>query len=283
MATRNVFSNEVSVDEQGVELADEQVDEDGFEVVDEAPELRPSVEQEIQAKVDANHPDGMVDTSEERIYGVTLEQEECIRAREEELAHISAQATFGSQEGRAERTRAVVEETCGRVKEERVHPQEDLTSAEFGEVNQQASRVHQRVRGGESRAVVARRIAERVVSGEDVGSAVLKTIEDEKRISGVIVPIAEVPDVSVGEVTVEGEIIELWEPSTPNIQQVGLIADESEVTKFTVWERSNQPVVAEGEVVRLCNVKKSWHRGRCSLVATGWSRVVFPERGRWWA
>jgi len=245
--------------------------------------MRPSVEQGIQAKVDANHPDGMVDTGAERIYGVPLEQEECIRAREEELAHISAQATFGTQEGRAERTRTVVEETCGRVQEERVDPREDLTRAELGVVNQQASRVHQRVRGGESRAVVARRIAERVVSGEDVGSAVLKTVEDEKRISGVIVPIAEVLEVPVGEVTVEGEILELWEPSTPNIQQVGLIADDSAVTKFTVWEHSNQPVVAEGEVVRFCNVTKSWHRGRCSLVATGWSRLVFPERGRWWA
>jgi len=36
---------------------------------------------EIQAKVDANHPDGIVDTSEDRIYGVTLAQEERIRAR----------------------------------------------------------------------------------------------------------------------------------------------------------------------------------------------------------
>ena len=282
MATRSVFGNEVSVDEQRVELADEQVG-DGVEVVEERPEMRPSVEQEIQAKVDANHPDGMVDTSEERIYGATLEQEERIQAREDELAHISAQATFGSQEGRAERTRVVAEETCGRDDEERVHPQEDLTRAELGEVNRQASRVHQRVRGGDSRAVVARRIAERVVAGENVGSAVLKTVEDEKRVSGVIVPIADVPEVPISEVTVEGEIVELWEPSTPNIQQVGLVADESEVTKFTVWERSNQPVVAEGEVVRFCNVKKSWHRGRCSLVATGWSRIVFPERGRWWA
>ena len=33
-----------------------------------------------QAKVDANHPDGMVDASDERIYGATLEQEERIRA-----------------------------------------------------------------------------------------------------------------------------------------------------------------------------------------------------------
>jgi len=35
-----------------------------------------TVQMEVQAKVDANHPDGMVDTSEERIYGATLEQEE---------------------------------------------------------------------------------------------------------------------------------------------------------------------------------------------------------------
>jgi len=53
-----------------------------------------------------NHPDGIVDTSEDRIYGVTLAQEERIRAREEELDRISVQAAFGRQEGgRSERER----------------------------------------------------------------------------------------------------------------------------------------------------------------------------------
>ncbi|MFC6837896.1 hypothetical protein ACFQHK_15535 [Halomarina ordinaria] len=77
---------------------DERVDEEI--VVEETLEIRPSVEQEIQAKVGANHPDRMVVAGEERVYGVPLEQEECIRVREEELAYISAQATFGTQEGR---------------------------------------------------------------------------------------------------------------------------------------------------------------------------------------
>ena len=38
MSSKNVFGNEVSVDEQAFEKADEAaVDEDGFEVVDETP------------------------------------------------------------------------------------------------------------------------------------------------------------------------------------------------------------------------------------------------------
>ena len=98
MSNKNIFGNEVSVDEQAFEKADEAtVDEDGFEVVDETPKLQATVQMEVQAKVDANHPDGMVDTSDERIYYATLEQEERIRAREAELGRISAQAELGTQ------------------------------------------------------------------------------------------------------------------------------------------------------------------------------------------
>jgi len=96
MSSKNVPSEVVSVDEQAFEKSDEAaVDEDGFEVVDETPEFQATVQMEVQAKVDANHPDGMVDTSEERIYGATLEQEERIRAREAELERISAKAEMG--------------------------------------------------------------------------------------------------------------------------------------------------------------------------------------------
>jgi ssDNA-binding replication factor A large subunit len=63
---------------------------------------------------------------------------------------------------------------------------------------------------------------------------------------------------------------------------VALIADESGKTKFTIWERSFQPMVREGQTVRLRTVKKNWYEGRCSVAVTGWSRIVFPERGRWW-
>ena len=64
MSSKNVTSEVVSVDEQAFEKADgAAVDEDGFEVVDETPESRATVQMEVQAKVDANHPDGMVDTA----------------------------------------------------------------------------------------------------------------------------------------------------------------------------------------------------------------------------
>ncbi|TVT83375.1 DNA-binding protein, partial [Haloferax volcanii] len=68
MSSNNSSRKVVSVAEQAFEHVDETtVDEDGFEVVDETPTFQATVQQEIQAKVDANHPDGIADTSDERI------------------------------------------------------------------------------------------------------------------------------------------------------------------------------------------------------------------------
>ena len=286
MSSKNVTTDVVSVDEQAFENAGEQaVDEDGFPVVDETPEFEAAVEQETQAKVDANHLDGIANTSTERIHGVTLEQEERIRAREAELERISAQAELGTQEGREERTREVVSELCGRdesASTERTDPREKLTQDELAAMNEQAMRIKEEVQGGWSRAVVAKQLAEKVQRGQDVTKAVLETLEELKAAPGAIVPIADVPDVPVGEVTVEGEITQLWSPSSSAIQQVGLIEDETGRTKFTVWEKSKKTVVREGQTVRFRAVKKNWYQGRCSLAITGWSRIEFPERGRWW-
>ncbi|MFC6838256.1 DNA-binding protein [Halomarina ordinaria] len=286
MSSNNASGKVVTVDEQAFEKAGGQaVDEDGFPVVDETPEFEAAVEQETQAKVDANHPDGIADTSNERIHGVTLEQEERIRAREAELERISAQAELGTQDGREQRTREVVSEQCGRdepAPAERTDPREKLTQEELAAVNKQAMRISDEVQGGWSRAVVAKQLAEKVQRGRDVTKAVLETLEELKAAPGAIVPIADVPDVPVGEVTVEGTVSELWDPSSPAIAQVGLIEDESGRTKFTIWERSNQPVVREGQTVRFRAAAKNWYEGRCSIALTGWSRVEFPERGRWW-
>ena len=235
--------------------------------------------------MDANHPDGIADTSEDRIHGVTLEQEERIRAREAELERISAQAELGTQDGREQRTREVVSEQCGRdepAPAERTDPREKLTQEELAEVNEQAMRISDEVQGGWSRAVVAKQLAEKVQRGRDVTKAVLETLEELKAAPGAIVPIADVPDVPVGEVTVEGEITQLWDPSDTSISQVGLIEDDSGKIKFTIWEASRKTVVSEGETVRFRAVKKNWYQGRCSIAITGWSRIEFPERGRSW-
>jgi ssDNA-binding replication factor A large subunit len=286
MSSNNASGKVVSVDEQAFEKAGGQaVDEDGFPVVDETPEFEATVEQETQAKVDANHPDGIADTSEDRIHGVTLEQEERIQAREAELERISAQAELGTQDGREQRTREVVSELCGRdepASVERTDPREELTQEELAEVNTQAMRISEEVQGGWVRPVVAKQLAARIKRGQDLTKAVLELAEDLKTAPGAVVPIADVPDIAVSEVTVEGTVQTLWEPSSSAIQQVGLIADDSGKIKFTVWKKSKQTMVREGQTVRFRAAAKNWYEGRCSIALTGWSRIEFPERGRWW-
>ena len=242
--------------------------------------MRPTVEMEVQAKVDANHPDGIVQDYSH----LPLAQEERIRAREVELEHISAQAELGMQEGRAERTReVVVEQRRERRRANREpDPRETLSRDDLGSVHREAGRIGERIQGGPSRAAVARSLAARVQAGKDLTEAVFATLDEQKRSPGVILQIAEVSEVRTNEVTVEGEIVKLWEPSTHSIQQVGLIADETGKIKFTIWRKSRQTKVREGDRVRFRGAKKNWYQGWCSISLTYHSRIQFPERDPWW-
>ncbi|WP_136591185.1 replication factor A [Salinigranum halophilum] len=297
MSSNNATSNVVSVDEQAFEKADEAaVDEDGFEVVDETPEFQATVQMEVQAKVDANHPDGMVDTSDERIYGATLEQEERIRAREAELERISAQAEMGTQEGREKRTRDIAAKRSARQRAkfqkraasvnpmadpERDDPRAELTQEQLAAVNKQSMRLAKKLDGW-SRAAIGRRLGEAVVGGKDLMSAVVGVFEELQTAPGTVVPIGKLEDVNPKEVSIEGTVTVLWESDSPAIQQVGLIEDDSGKTKLTSWVASDQPWIEEGKRVRIHGAAKSWYNGRVSVALTGWSTVHFPERGRWW-
>ena len=196
---------------------------------------------EVQAKVDANHPDGMVDTSQDRIYGATLAQEERIQAREAELERISTKAELGTQEGRERRTRDVVSSASAKRRYEfnkraasvnpmydpdRVDPREELSQEELGAVNRQSMRMAENL-NGRSQAMVSRRLAEKVVQGSEMMSAVVGTFEELQTEVGRIVPIGKLEDVNRREVSIEGHVEILWDPSHPSIAQVGLIADES--------------------------------------------------------
>ena len=284
MASKQAFGNEISVDEQALEHEHAaERDEDGFEVVDETPDLRATVQQEKQAKVDSNHPDGMV----QDFSHLTLAQEERIRAREAELKRISAQVELGTQDGRTERTREVVTKQFRqrtRVKPgseqggDGTDPREGLSQDELATVNQEAHRIAQKVENGPSRAAVARLLADKVVDGQEITDAVFDTLEAVKQMPGVISPIDEVPDVPGDEVSVSGEIVQLWQPSSSAISQVGLIADESGKIKFTSWTKSRQKGVREGDWVQIKHAKKNWYQGRCSIALIYDSRIVFPER-----
>ncbi|WP_254533426.1 SOSS complex subunit B family protein [Natrinema gelatinilyticum] len=297
MSSNNSSSKVVTVDEQALKQADEQaVDGDGFPIVDETPEFEATVEQEIQAKVDANHPEGIADTSDDRIHGATLAQEERIRAREDELERISAQAEIGTQKGRTKRTRAIAaRQSKARRLEfqkraasvdpmadpERADPRTELSREQLAAVNRQSMRLAKQLDGW-SRAAISRRLSEAVVGGQDLTSAVVNVFEELQTAPGHVIPIATLEEVARKEVSIEGRVETLWDPSHPSIAQVGLIADDSGQTRVTIWKASDAPWIEEGERVRIHKAARNWHEGRVSLAVTGWTTIHFPERGRWW-
>jgi len=285
MSSNNSSRKVVTVDEQAFEKAGEQaVDEDGFLVVDETPEFEAAVEQETQAKVDANHPEGIV----QEFSHLTLEREEEIRGREAELERISAQAELGRSKGRAKRTRRVVTERCSRVarsansRHVQTDPREQLTQSELAAVNREAMRISKEVPWTRCRAAVGRALAHRLLDGQDLTTAVLETLEQQRRSPFTLTPIEDVPSYPDYEVSVEGTVIDLWDARDPDVQQVGLLRDDTDKIKFITFKSTQPPGVTEGECVRLRCAEKSWYQGRCSLKVTGDTHVVFPDRDRWW-
>ena len=135
---------------------------------------------------------------------------------------------------------------------------------------------------GWSTAAIGRHLAEAVVGGLDLTSAVVGTFEKLQTAPGQVVPIGKLEAINREEVSIKGRIVQLWKPASPAIAQVGLIEDQSGRTKFTVWKKSNSRMVQEGEKVCIHGAAKSWYQGRVSVAVTGWSTVHTPERGRWW-
>jgi len=65
--------------------------------------------------------------------------------------------------------------------------------------------------------------------------------------------------------SVEITVVELWEPRSESIAQVGLIADETGRTKFTKWATSNLPELEEGKSYRLEDVVTDEYEGNYSV------------------
>jgi hypothetical protein len=299
MSETNASDRVVSVDEQAFEHQEPQTvteEEAGSPVVDATPTLKLTVDQQTQAKVDANHPDGIATTAGETITGVTLAQEERIRAREAELERIRRRATIGTQAGRERRTREVAAagsrqrrtafqrraaSVTPALDPDRPDPRTELPRDQLAAVNTQARRLASELSGW-TEAAIARRLAAAVVDGTDLTTAVVSVSERLRTAPGTVVPIDELEAVDRKEVSVAGRLTELWEPSHPSIAQVGLLADDSGQTRLTVWKQSDAPWIAAGERVRIHGAARNWYEGRVSLAVTGWSSLHFPERDRWW-
>ncbi|WP_254765879.1 replication factor A [Salinilacihabitans rarus] len=66
-------------------------------------------------------------------------------------------------------------------------------------------------------------------------------------------------------VDLTAKVIELWEPRSDSIAQVGLIGDPTGTIKFTKWAKSDLPSLDEGGVYELRNVVTDEYQGRYSV------------------
>lgn len=312
MSRRTSSRQEASADEQGDEQAAsaersieadrglEAKAETGAELGPDAHELaverdgvrleaQASVDQDIQATVDHSER-GTVDG---RAFGQTLADEEQAEAREAEIARTRARAERAdpiATRERACRVTSARESTERRLEMSRRRrsvrrydgldapdPRAELTQDELAAVNREAERLAGAVRGF-GRAAVARVLGEVLVRTGELTRAVLETREQLARAPGTVVPIGALEDVSGETVSIRGTVIDLWASRSAAVQQVGLLEDETGRTKVTVWRASRQPRLAEGDVVTLRSVARSWYEGRVSVALTGESRVVFERR-----
>lgn len=77
----------------------------------------------------------------------------------------------------------------------------------------------------------------------------------------------EVADIDSPEqwVDLTAKVVELWEPNSDAVAQVGLLGDETGTVKFTKWSKSDLPSLSEGEVYDLRNVVTDEYQGRFSV------------------
>ncbi|SEW04043.1 replication factor A [Natrinema salifodinae] len=78
---------------------------------------------------------------------------------------------------------------------------------------------------------------------------------------------ANIEDVDEPEewIDLTAKVIELWDPRSDSVAQVGLLGDPTGTIKFTKWAKSDLPALEEGGVYELRNVVTDEYQGRYSV------------------
>jgi len=273
MSGKNIFRQKLSV---------EQDDERHAVDAEETPKLRPTVEMQTQAEIDSDVRE-QVAAAEElgRPHGMTLEAQEKWEAREAEKWRTRERSDDGQLSQREAICREMTKaKHCGLSSE--ADPRERLNVETRREVHKQAIRLDGKCRGGLGVEAIERELAARVAAGRSTRNAVLDMIEDVQTAPGAIVALGKLERVGRKWIDVEAQVAELWDPSHPSMQQVGLLEDETGRCEVTIWQKSNQPLIDVGQTVRIRDAAVSWYQSRPSLALTGRSMVHFPERDARW-
>ncbi|MFD1565716.1 replication factor A [Haloarchaeobius amylolyticus] len=90
---------------------------------------------------------------------------------------------------------------------------------------------------------------------------------EREDISGGDSEAANIEDVDEPEewIDLTAKVIELWDPRSDSVAQVGLLGDPTGTIKFTKWAKSELPALEEGGVYELRNVVTDEYQGRYSV------------------
>lgn len=93
--------------------------------------------------------------------------------------------------------------------------------------------------------------------------------------------IMESPLVKIAEITKPGQwvslkakVVQLWDSSSPNVSQVGLIGDETGIIKFIIWAKSGKSEVEEGKSYLFRNVVTDSFQGRMQVNINRYSEII---------
>jgi replication factor A1 len=90
---------------------------------------------------------------------------------------------------------------------------------------------------------------------------------DRESLSGGTNELKQFSDIATDEewIDVRAKVVDLWEPNSDAIAQVGLLGDESGQMKFVSFTTSDLPLLEEGSVYRLGSVVTDEYEGRFSV------------------
>jgi len=74
-------------------------------------------------------------------------------------------------------------------------------------------------------------------------------------------------------VNLHAKVVQLWDSTSPAIDQVGLIGDETGTIKFVKWTKSNLPALVEGKSYSLDNMTTDEWEGRFSVKMNRTTRI----------
>jgi ssDNA-binding replication factor A large subunit len=75
-------------------------------------------------------------------------------------------------------------------------------------------------------------------------------------------------------VNLRAKVVQLWESTSPSIDQVGLIGDETGTIKFVKWAKSELPALVEGKSYSLENMTTDEWQGRFSVKMNRTTRIL---------